>query len=233
MNPNEAKEKLKKDGYTYFNLKDFNEILYNELIPFKCNDSQNLKKLMTSLRADSIYGSESNFSNDIRIKDDFNSFEIANEKKNEVLLSNTKMSQVWFFRSFNPILEFFEKDIVEYRNLLKKITDFYFDFDESQEYSIPIDVTYYNTGCKLENHSDGTGTGRVCAILIYLNETYDENDGGILVLNNTEKILPIFGNVAIIDLQSFDIPHMVTEVTGGLGRYAILSFVKRKEDEFK
>lgn len=229
----ESKEKLKKEGYTYFNLKDFDEKLYNQLIPFKCNDTENLKKHMSSLRADSVYGAKSNSINDIHIREDFDSFDIANKKKNEILLSNTKMSQVWFFRSFNPILEFFEKDIVEYRNLLKKITDFYFDFNESQEYSIPIDITYYDNGCELGNHSDGTGTGRVCAILIYLNETYDEKDGGILVLNNNENILPIFGNVAIIDLQTFDIPHMVTKVVGGLGRYAILSFVKRKEDEFK
>lgn len=229
----ESKEKLKKEGYTYFNLKDFDEKLYNQLIPFKCNDTENLKKHMSSLRADSVYGAKSNSINDIHIREDFDSFDIANKKKNEILLSNTKMSQVWFFRSFNPILEFFEKDIVEYRNLLKKITDFYFDFNESQEYSIPIDITYYDNGCELGNHSDGTGTGRVCAILIYLNETYDEKDGGILILNNNENILPIFGNVAIIDLQTFDIPHMVTKVVGGLGRYAILSFVKRKEDEFK
>jgi len=37
--------------------------------------------------------------------------------------------------------------------------------------------------------------------------------------------------VAIIDLQSFDIEHEVTEVTGGLGRYAVLSFVKKVEDK--
>ena len=93
-------------------------------------------------------------------------------------------------------------------------------------------ITYYDKDCYLENHSDGTGTGRICALLIYLNETYDENDGGVLILNNKEKVSPIFGNVAIIDLQTFDIPHMVTKVTGGIGRYAILSFMKFKENEF-
>ena len=56
--------------------------------------------------------------------------------------------------------------------------------------------------------------------------------GGILILNNEEKIIPTFGKFAIIDLQSFDIQHQVTEVTGGLGRFAILTFVKKKEDEF-
>jgi len=95
-----------------------------------------------------------------------------------------------------------------------------------------MEFTYYDKGCYLNNHSDGTGTGRICAILIYLNENYDVNNGGILVLNNADNVVPEIGNVAIIDLQSFDIPHMVTEVTDGIGRYAFLSFVKRKEDEF-
>ena len=53
-----------------------------------------------------------------------------------------------------------------------------------------------------------------------------------LVLNNKERVSPVFGNVAIIDLQSFDIPHMVTDVRGGMGRYALLTFVKTKENEF-
>jgi hypothetical protein len=232
MTIQESKEKLKKQGYTYFNLKNFDEELYNKLIPFKCNDTKNLKKYMASLRVDSIYEGKSSINNKIQLRDDFDSFESANEKKNEILSKNQKMAQIWFYASFNAILQPLEIDIAEYQKLLKKITDFYFDFDESQEYSAPIDVTYYNDNCELGNHSDGTGTGRVCAILIYLNETYDESDGGILVLNNNEKILPIFGNVAIIDLQTFDIPHMVTKVVGGLGRYAILSFVRRKEDEF-
>jgi hypothetical protein len=69
-------------------------------------------------------------------------------------------------------------------------------------------------------------------MLIYLNEDYDAQDGGYLVLNNTEKVIPTFGRVAIIDLQTFDIPHMVTKVTGGIGRYALLSFVKPAENEF-
>ena len=102
-----------------------------------------------------------------------------------------------------------------------------------QEFAVDANFTYYTTGCFLQNHSDGTGTGRICAILIYLNETYDEKDGGLLILDNKETINPEFGKIAIIDLNSFDIPHMVTKVTGGIGRYAILSFVKRKEDEFK
>ena len=66
-----------------------------------------------------------------------------------------------------------------------------------------------------------------------LHEDYNFDDGGYLVLQNTEKVLPKIGNVAIIDLQSFDIPHMVEKVTGGIGRYACLNFIRKAEDTFK
>ena len=105
---------------------------------------------------------------------------------------------------------------------------YFYDFKESQEYSILDFITYYDRGCVLKPHSDGTGTGRVCALLIYLNDKYDENDGGILILDKKEKVIPIFGKVAIIDLQNFDIEHEVTEVVSGLGRFALLAFVTKK-----
>ena len=47
---------------------------------------------------------------------------------------------------------------------------YFYDYPESQEYSTITNFTYYDVGCKLDNHSDGTGTGRICALLIYLNE---------------------------------------------------------------
>jgi len=230
----ESKEKLSKEGFTYFNLKDFDETEYNKLLELKCNEDNNFQKYMTSFRGDALYNPSGESKNSICVNDDFETFEVANQKKDEILLNSKKLAQLWFFRGLSKVLEDSKSKyaINDYEKLIKKIVDFYFDMEESQEYSTPGSITYYNNDCILENHSDGTATGRICALLIYLNESYNEEDGGILILNNEEKILPVFGNVAIIDLQTFDIPHMVTKVTGGIGRYAILSFVKKKEDEF-
>ena len=38
-------------------------------------------------------------------------------------------------------------------------------------------------------------------------------------------IVPELGNIAIIDLDRFDIAHEVTEVIGDLNRYTALSFI--------
>jgi hypothetical protein len=236
MNIIEAKDKLKKNGYTWFQLEEFDKEFYKWLLPFHCNEEKNLKKYFSSLL--------SNLTNSGRgphmtLRENFNIHEEALTKKNEILnsvkyseIDKLRISQMWYYSDLNVIINK-DEEIDRFKNYIKNLMMYFFDFDETQEYCLFAPMfTYYDEGCKLQNHSDGTGTGRICALLIYLNETYDEKDGGILVLNNNEKVIPTFGKVAIIDLQTFDIPHMVTEVTGGIGRYAILSFVKRKEDEF-
>jgi hypothetical protein len=252
MSIQESKEKLKKDGYTSFEIKDFDEEFYNFLLPLKCSEEKNLKNYYTHLRADGgfhIEGYREDVSKDkIKVQTDFKSFQNASEKKNEIVdilknNSNCMMSQLWYYSDLNSIIPpdrpedgtqyATNEPMAKFKKYVYNITKHFFDFEDTQEFCLFASMsTYYNEGCMLANHGDGTGTGRICALLIYLNEEYDENDGGVLILNNEEKVIPTFGKVAIIDLQSFDIQHQVTEVTGGLGRFAILAFVKKKEDEF-
>jgi hypothetical protein len=251
MNIQEAKEKLKKDGYTSFEIKDFDEEFYNFLLPLKCNEEKNLKNYYTHLRGDGGFHleeyREDTSKDKIKIQTDFESFEEASKKKNEIVDilktdSNFMMSQLWYYCNLSSIIPpdapgvdryTIKEPVSKFEKYVYNITKHFFDFEDTQEFCLFAAMsTYYNEGCMLANHGDGTGTGRICAILIYLNEEYDENDGGILILDNKEKVIPTFGKVAIIDLQSFDIQHQVTEVTGGLGRFALLTFVKKKEDEF-
>jgi len=252
MTINEAKEKLKKDGYTSFELKDFDEEFYNFLLPLKCNEENNLKDKYKNLRADGGFhfpnGTEDPSKGKIKVQDEFKSFENASEKKDEIIGilkndSNCIISQLWYYANLAEIIGpdrpeehikyVIDKSYSKFQKYIYNLTKEFFDFSDSQEFILFAAMsTYYDKGCMLGNHGDGTGTGRICALLIYLNEEYDEKDGGILILDNKEAVIPTFGKVAIIDLQSFDIQHQVTEVTGGLGRYALLAFVKKKEDEF-
>jgi Rps23 Pro-64 3,4-dihydroxylase Tpa1-like proline 4-hydroxylase len=89
----------------------------------------------------------------------------------------------------------------------------------------------YSNKCFLQNHQDGKVNGRLCVVLIYLNEEYDESNGGVLILNGNEKVLPKIGNIAILDLGKYDIEHQVTEVIGNQNRYCVLSFISLKNEE--
>lgn len=233
MTIQESKEKLQKEGYTWFELPELNTEFYNWLLQFKCNDEVNIKDKILGLRADMI---NTKTNDKTQYREDFETHSEANEKITELfgLMSNNEVKswQLWYFSDFYSAVKD-EEDRLKFENYVKSLMMYFFDFDETQEFTLfAPQFTYYDVGCHLENHSDGTGTGRVCALLIYLNETYDEKDGGVLILNNEEKVIPTLGRVAIIDLQTFDIPHMVTKVIDGPGRYALLSFVKKKENEF-
>lgn len=241
MTIEQSKEKLKKDGYTFFELNDFDPEFYNWLLPYKCNGENNLKDKFKYLRVDAM--EEHDILNPtkerkrMQIAQKFDSFKDAFQKKTEMLdfLSTNKnvlCSQMWFYNDLSDIISD-DDDLDNLKKYIDNLIKYYFDFDESQELCLfSPTFTYYDDNCHLGNHSDGTGTGRVCSLLFYLNENYDAQNGGCLLLNNKQLVVPKFGRVAIIDLQSFDIPHMVTEVTGGLGRYAFLTFIKKKEDEF-
>jgi Rps23 Pro-64 3,4-dihydroxylase Tpa1-like proline 4-hydroxylase len=98
--------------------------------------------------------------------------------------------------------------------------------------------TCYSEGCFLKDHNDGQGVEyqNTCAILIYLNEEWDESWGGNLILRNKKnhkedngdyipyKVIPTFGKVAIIDLKIFDISHAVECVNGNHNRCTLLAF---------
>ena len=243
MTLEESKNLLKTKGYTHFDLKDFNKAHCDLLLPFKCNETKNFKRLITGVRAD-LVGKNNQPEFKIRVSKEFDTIEEAIETKEEILknhLENKKkreypnkgFGQLYYQKSFGAIFSKLTNDTDDknwqlYLDIVDGIVKYYYDLDESVTFDYITTATYYDNGCFLTNHSDGTNTGRICALLMYFNEEYDENDGGILILNNEEKIIPTFSKFAIIDLQSFDVPHEVTEVTGGIGRYAVLSFVKKK-----
>jgi Rps23 Pro-64 3,4-dihydroxylase Tpa1-like proline 4-hydroxylase len=231
MKIQESKEKLKKDGYTSFNLKDFNKEFYDLLLPFKCNEDINLKKLFKGLRADC-------YNKSIK-KDTYDSFEEAEAEKNEIVnlymktnSTSNMFDQIYYQYHFSQIFEqVMHRVYEENNNIINNIINVvkhYFDLNEYLNLKHITYFTYYDNDCFLANHSDGIQKDRVCAILIYLNEPYDVEDGGCLILDGKEIVVPKFGNVAIIDLENFDVPHQVTKVTGGFGRYAIVSFISKQ-----
>ena len=81
MTIQESKEKLKKEGYTWFELEEFDPEFYNFLLPVKFTKNSNLKERFTFLRADSVNLPEEQ---KIQVNDDFGSFQKAEEKKNEI-----------------------------------------------------------------------------------------------------------------------------------------------------
>jgi len=229
MSIDEAKKHLKETGYCSFDLKDFDESLFKYIEKYKSSTELSRKENYTSLRADftgdywtKIYGN---------INTDMGSFEAANNKKEEILAeiknTNKDMFQIWLFHNVSD------------NNLKKvydKITKHFFDLDDSEELSIELSSTLYNDRCFLHDHIDGKSPVKnYASILIYLNENWNQEDGGNLILRGDDKIdykvVPEFGRVAMIDLQNFDIYHAVEKVINNKERCCLIAFPFNKKNK--
>ena len=218
----EAKQFLKENGYCSFNLKDYNQQDYDFIKSnFNCNEENNLQKYFTGIRAswkmkDLISEEEGS------LFKRYSSFEEANRVKLDILEKAEFINQLWFY-SEDDLIGFDKTNRL--REIGYRFVKELYDIDSSVALNHNQQYSYYGIGCRLPNHSDGTDMGRICACLIYFNENYEKKNGGNLILNNDYEVVPEIGTVAIIDLQNFEIPHQVTEVVGGIGRFAFISFV--------
>jgi Rps23 Pro-64 3,4-dihydroxylase Tpa1-like proline 4-hydroxylase len=226
-----VKQQLKEQGYTYFNMNDydmFSEDLkhYSKYI---CNESKNLKNQIRAIRIDGSAKDEfkSEFDNGkIQINSDYTNWEKAKAAMDEFSFKINSSppfspSQKWYFFHNNDINADFKK-------LANKIVKKLYDIDS--EFENNSSITYYEPGCFLKKHQDGYVDGRICVILIYLNDSdYKPEWGGNLVFNDVDTIAPLFGNVAVLDFTTHNAYHEVKEVVDGYGRYAFLSFVSVKK----
>ena len=222
----ELKDKFIKNGYCYFPIElidlDFFNYLKSNII---CNETKNLKDIFYEFRFDSA-------ELETKFRSKTNSHLEAEVEKqrlyDESNCGNELISQMWYWNTNfdNTDSNVNKKTINTIENGLNKVINFFYDFSEDIKFDHKeLQFSYYNKNCRFTPHKDSLETGNVCSILIYLNENYDSNNGGLLILDE-EEINPIFGRCAIMDLTTHDIRHGVTEVTGDVGRYAILSFPK-------
>ena len=191
-------------------------------------ETDNLKKYINGIRVDVIAKDEfkHEFENGkMQIQKEFLNFE---EAKLAMIEADSKMNidkhsfQKWFFghgTSVNAELQLLSSKIVE------NIYDI-----SSDKLNHNASITYYEPGCFLRKHQDGYTGGRICVVLIYLNDSdYKPEWGGNLVFNDDNTIAPLYGNIAVLDFKSHNAFHEVKKVTDGYGRYAFLDFISTND----
>ena len=230
----EAKKSLSLNGYCDFDLKDFNEDFYNLFLSIKYEESDtNYLDEFTVVRFDMH---DDTTDTHIQSRDVFNNFKEANTKKLEILNSFDKeyMAQLWLQSQATPYA-----DNNAFPNVYYRILEYFYGKNE-ETVNCGLQWTCYSEDCFLKDHNDGQGDTyqNTCAILIYLNEEWEEEWGGNLILRNTKntndknisyKVVPKFGKVAIIDLETFDTSHAVETVIGNHNRCTLLAFATAKE----
>lgn len=243
----EAKESLKLNGYCDFELKDFNQEFYNLFESLKYIDGNtNYLNQFKMVRFD--YRKDGEPNEDISAHYMLNSFIESNNKKNQIIKEYDEkyISQVWLNSPaapadsdyFNPSSHIAGKKV--FHNVYYRILEHFYGENEN-DVNCGLQWTCYSEGCFLKDHNDGQGEEyqNTCAILIYLNEEWQEEWGGNLLLRNTKdtndeniktmyKVIPQFGRVAIIDLKIFDTSHAVEKIIGDHNRCTLLAFATSK-----
>lgn len=238
MTKEEIKSNLKTNGYCYFHISEFDSKYEEGIKKYSIGeDDSEYKSLMSGIRLD-ITNRE--LLDDTILSDLFDetgnskmynagSYEEGERIKNYIRSTYPKedIFQIWHWNASDDAMK------VEnyYKPYFDKMARYFYDLFASQNLKFNSQFTMYSKNCFLQNHRDGKVDGRLCVILLYLNEEYDKNNGGILVLNGCEEVLPKIGNIAILDLGKFDIEHQVTEVIGEQNRYCVLSFISLIDEE--
>lgn len=232
----EAKKSLHSIGYCDFDLKDFNEDFYNLFLSIKYKESdEKYLDNFTCVRFD-YHDGKNDYHHQSR--DVFENFKKADSRKTEILNSFEiePIAQLWLQSESFP-----NGSDGEFSNVYYRILEYFYNKNE-KDTNCGLQWTCYSEGCFLKDHNDGQGEEyqNTCAILIYLNDEWDEDWGGNLILRNTKnandknkktehKVVPKFGKVAIIDLGTFDTAHAVETIIGNHNRCTLLAFATDKE----
>lgn len=195
-------EKLLSNGFITFSVVDeiLDELYSNSL------DNNLFNRIKVS--HDSIANDTSIYLND---------FHIHEIEKNK-FIKDSNLKQIWHWK--------LENHNTNLNNFLYDIFKEFYDYvlDDLVIYST---TTLFTKDCFIDLHRDGANNDRIAGILIYLNKNYDESNGGLLIIENEEKIIPEFGNVVLLDYTQNNVQHEVTKVIEK-DRRAICAFIHKK-----
>lgn len=105
-------------------------------------------------------------------------------------------------------------------------------YEESDRFRFDSRFSLYLTDDFTNSHTDTKTEDRYCAVLIYLTNESEYNDGGgELVLyedskkSNPSAVLPLFPTYVILDIKEHSLNHEVLMVKNNFSRMSFLSFV--------
>lgn len=199
---------------------DINNYLYKILTKFNLESDS---KIYINANSDDNENEEIGLS--LRVKGNYDSLKRFEKITNKF---KYRTSQSWYFFSVidNDKLNEILSDIY-----FKTIYDLYLEdiVNKTNYQQISIsngtDLTLYTKNNFIEPHEDGYVEGRLCVVLIYLNDDYQDGYGGELVINESIIVKPEFGNVVILDFTKNNVNHEVVRVIDdNFKRFASIKF---------
>lgn len=255
---NTYKDKLFRDGYITFNLKEtFPEYIPQlDFIKNKIQNGNSWKLYISSVLTKEEqykfelfiienYGNQVNWDNtkfhvhegnsnaigyEITINCD--TWEIADniQEKIRELIDPSHINQYWFYQDyhFNSMEESDLDFISNVETLFDGIFDKFYEGGYSKGSESTFNLTNFRKDCHIHSHQDGQNESRICGMLFYLNPNFNKDTGGNLILGDELEIPAEYGNVTILDYTKNNIQHEVSKVTEDKNRFTLLKFFEKK-----
>jgi len=231
----ESIENYRNSGYLYGNLEDYSELI--DLDGFKqIKDYIDNTNFVRHSRYDywfkynsSSYMEELVYDEYLKNDKELDTVDYVYQKSHEYQLKKieecgfyptwifgTSMNSKIISKMYDGVLKDFQKNFVTK----------YYPEKSFNKFSPNTKLQFYNEGCEIKLHDDGSPHNRICVFLYFLNNEWNESNGGHLILHdlngNDIKVNPIFPNFVVLDSDK-NLFHEVEKVKNGI-KYNIVSF---------
>ena len=247
------KIEFREKGYLYDSMENYSELIdvdgyknwAKRLIGF--NLRRHSVREYWYLHKDLSYKEYSYYNDLLKDDDDLNSADYVFKKGHEYQIK--KIDECGFYPTWvfgkNQSIEvdsvLKEKNIMEFqKNFIKK----YYP-EKVGEYEDNFSVQYYDKGCLIDTHDDGRPGKRICVFLFFLNEEWEDSNGGNLLLFENKELTgegyggevdtgdevpillkPSYPNFVVLDSE-VNLVHEVEKIIKGI-RYTAVNFLSNK-----
>ena len=228
-------ENYRNNGYIYGKLEDYSDLI--DLDGFKqIKNYIDNKNFVRHSKYDywfkykeCSYMEEIVYDNYLKRDNDLNIIDYVYQKAHQYQLKKIEecgFYPTWIFgtsmdseingRINNEVLREFQK------NFVKK----YYPEKTFNKLNTSNRLQFYDEGCEIKLHDDGQPANRICVFLYFLNDEWDDNNGGHLILHDSNGsdivVNPIFPNFVVLDSDK-NLFHELEKVKKGI-KYNIVSF---------
>jgi hypothetical protein len=230
-------KKFREEGFIYDNINNYSELINFEdiknikekidLIPYKRYSKYDYWFMynQASYIEELFYEDYLKRDKDLELADYV--FNLAHKFQIEKM-KTPELYPTWVFgTSKNPdIVSIINDNTIG--NFQKKFVEKYYPekIRKDEELFANVNLQFYDEGCEIKLHDDGRQENRLCVFLYFLNDTWNEENGGNLIIHTKDgkhiKVNPVFPNFVVLDTD-INLFHEV-EIVKKETKYNIVSF---------
>jgi Rps23 Pro-64 3,4-dihydroxylase Tpa1-like proline 4-hydroxylase len=228
-------EKFREQGYLLDSLENYTDLIdFAKFKDIKSNiDNKNIKRFSKYdywyKFKNLSYMEEIVYENLLKRDKNLNVADFIYEKSHEYMVKKIDecgFDGTWVFgTSMNEEIEkLLYGEVIS--NFQEAFAKKYYSDKNYKSYMKTVKLQFYDKGCQIKLHDDGKPTDRICVFLYFLNDCWEDENGGHLILygknNEKIKINPVFPNFVVLD-SDLNLFHEVEKVNKNI-KYNIVSF---------